>query len=292
MPTIPEKPRIAEAKHSATVILIRGRAGAPWEVFLARRHERQSFMAGVYVFPGGQIDEADRRLSNRLWIPDGVNPRDLLQDKTLDADEACALFICAIRETFEETGILLAQTEGGHCPSSKQLEKDRTALCEGGKTFPDIVRQQSLFFSLNDLIPYAHWITPEIVPKRFSTRFFLAVLPPDQCASTDSIEMTDCLWTTPQEALAKYGNRTILLMPPTIKTLEELSAFPTLDALLAFARRKKIYPILPDPDGATLKLPHDPEYGNEKFRRPPDPCEPSRFRLIDGIWRTGFCPQK
>jgi 8-oxo-dGTP pyrophosphatase MutT (NUDIX family) len=288
----------AAPKESATVILLRKNDAGPGEVFLARRHRHQSFMAGAYVFPGGQVDHADAGLSDCIQVPGHFNPPALLQDTSLTSVEAQSLFCCAIRETFEETGVLLAETADGHCfrPDSpedtERLATYRRSLNAGSLTLREIAIKEHLFFSLNALIPYAHWITPEISPKRFSTYFFLAELPHGQTATTDADELTDFLWVTPGDALQMHIHKEIMLMPPTLKTLEELSAFTGIDELFDHARRRSIYPILPQAAANILKLPHDPEYSIEEYKKPVRPAEPCRLIFTDGIWRTGYCDKK
>jgi 8-oxo-dGTP pyrophosphatase MutT (NUDIX family) len=251
-------------------------------------------MAGAYVFPGGQVDEEDSHLSDYIRTPENFDPRARLQDQALELTEAISLYVCAIRETFEETGVLLAKTGDGQSIEPEcgigieGLAPCRSEICLGKKTLKDIARQENLFFPLADLIPYAHWITPEIVQKRFSTRFFLARLPDGQKAATDAVEMTDDLWVTPHDALRMHFAKDILLMPPTLKTLEEMSAFAGIEDLFAAATNRIIYPILPQPTGNILKLPHDPEYDIEQYKVPPRPGETSRFIFIDGIWQTAF----
>jgi 8-oxo-dGTP pyrophosphatase MutT (NUDIX family) len=285
-------------KESATVILVRQDQGRSWEIFLARRHKHQSFMAGAYVFPGGQVDAADgdSEISPFISATDNFDPLALLQDKSLTPETARSLFICAIRETFEETGVLIAWKSGEseNCiklnqePDISRFAAYRKELNSGRMTLREIAKKESLFFPLNTLLPYAHWITPEIQPKRFSTRFFLARLPEGQTATTDSDELTDFIWVTPGNALQMNINSKIMLMPPTLKTLEELSAFSSLDTLFADVQGRTIYPILPQHSENILKLPHDPEYSVEGYKKPARPAEPSRFTFSDGIWRTGF----
>jgi len=135
------------------------------------------------------------------------------------------------------------------------------------------------------LIPYSHWITPEIVPKRFSTRFFLAELPQGQSATTDKDELTSSLWVTPHDALQMYTAGEITLMPPTLKTVEEMAKFISLDELFAAARNRTIYPIMPQPMKNGLKLPHDPEYSIERYKQPVRLGEDSRFLLVGGKWQ-------
>ncbi|MDP2853313.1 MAG: NUDIX domain-containing protein [Smithellaceae bacterium] len=281
-------------KESTTVILVRKNDAGLGEVFLARRHQRQSFMAGAYVFPGGQVDAADSDLGLSRYISatDNFTPQTILQDASLTEELAQSLFVCAIRETFEETGVLFAQTGGIFIQLDSGQEIVRFAhyrqeLNRGKISLQDIAAKENLFFACHALIPYAHWITPEIVPKRFSTRFFLARLPDGQTATTDSDELTDFLWVTPGDALQMQLNKEIMLMPPTLKTVEELAAFADIDELFEHTRHRTIYPILPEAAANILLLPHDPEYGIAKYKRPARPNEPSRFISVDGIWQTG-----
>ena len=287
-------------KESATVILVRKNSAGRGEVFLACRHRQQSFMAGAYVFPGGKVDDADVGLSDHIRVPDHFNPPTLLQDVSLTLPVAQSLYVCAIRETFEETGVLLAHTADGRFfrPESPKdtarLAAYRQALNAGSLTLKEIAVKENLSFPLAALIPYAHWITPEVWSKRFSTRFFMIELPEGQIAATNSDELTDFLWATPQDALSMQVHKKIMLMPPTLKTLEELSAFQDIGSMITFARRRSIHPILPqaDPAAGIVKLPHDPEYSIAKYKMPPRADEPSRFIFADGIWQTGFCPKK
>jgi 8-oxo-dGTP pyrophosphatase MutT (NUDIX family) len=286
-------------RESTTVILVRKNDAGLGEIFLARRHQRQSFMAGACVFPGGQVDAADSDPEFSSYIPsiENFDPQSLLQDASLTPEMAQSLFICAIRETFEETGVLFAQTGGNliQLDSGQDIARFaryRQELNRGGISLQDIAAKENLFFALHALIPYAHWITPEIVPKRFSTRFFLAGLPDGQTATTDCDELTDFLWVTPGDALQMQLNKEIMLMPPTLKTLEELAAFADLDELFEHARHRTIYPILPEAAANVLLLPHDPEYSISAYKRPARLDEPSRFISVDGIWQTGYCPNK
>ena len=285
----------AAPKESATVILVCSHPADAWNVFLARRHSRSSFMAEAYVFPGGQIADADRDedLRNFISMPPGFDPRAHLKDDSLSQETAQSLFVCAIRETFEETGVLIARLRDGsplQLTSKEQnarLAAYRGELNAGRTTLSEMARRENLVFPLDLLVPYAHWITPEFLPKRFSTRFFLAALPEDQSAATDQGELTDSLWAKPEEVLRRYRGREIVLMPPTLKTLEELARYACLDDLFAGVRSRAIYPILPEPGENMIKLPHDPEYGIERYKQPSRPEEPSRILMTDGIWRTG-----
>lgn len=295
-----ESAQAAVPKESATVILVRSNQAKSWEVFLARRHRDSSFMAEAYVFPGGQVAAADTdaQLNGYISTPDNFNPQALLQDDRLSPEMAQSFFICAIRETFEEAGVLIARTSSGHSihfdsdQQSVHFTTYRRELNAGRIILQDVARKENLQFPLDALIPYAHWITPEIMPKRFRTFFFLVRLPEGQLTTTDCSELTDSLWATPRDILKMYSNKEIMLMPPTLKTLEELTAYASIDELFAAARGRAIYPVMPQPGEQILKLPHDPEYSIEKYKQPVRPDEPSRLVMTDGIWKTGFCQNK
>ena len=281
-------------KDSATVILVRRAQGKTPEVFLARRHASQSFMAGVYVFPGGQLEASDADIAETklLSASDDFQPHTLLQDSNLTRDMALGFYICAIRETFEETGVLFARNASDDsidfCNATIQARfaAYRQPLNEGKITLAEIIRQEGLVVMPELLTPYSHWITPEIVPQRFSTRFFLAEFPHGQNAVTDKDELTSSLWVTPGEALQMYIAGKIAMMPPTLKTLEEMAEFCAIDELFAAARNRKIYPIMPQPMKGGLKLPHDPEYSIERYKQPARPGETSRFLMTGGIWQS------
>jgi 8-oxo-dGTP pyrophosphatase MutT (NUDIX family) len=281
-------------KDSATVILVRRGQGKTPEVFLARRHDSQSFMAGVYVFPGGQLEASDADIAETklLSVSDGFQPHTLLQDSKLTRDMALGFYICAIRETFEETGVLFARNASdnsidfGNAIIQARFAAYRQPLNEGKITLAEIIRQENLVVMPELLTPYSHWITPEIVPQRFSTRFFLAEFPHGQNVVTDKDELTSSLWVTPGEALQMYTAGKISMMPPTLKTLEEMAEFCAMDELFAAARNRKIYPVLPQPMKGGLKLPHDPEYSIERYKQLARPGETSRFLMTGGIWQS------
>jgi len=297
---VSESAQAAVPKESATVILVRSNQANSWEVFLARRHRDSSFMAEAYVFPGGQVAAADTdaQLNGHISTPDNFNPQALLQDDRLSPETAQSFFICAIRETFEEAGVLIARTSSGHSinfdshQENERFTAYRRELNAGTITIYDIAEKENLLFPLETLTPYAHWITPEIMPKRFRTFFFLVKLPEGQKTTTDCSELTDSLWSTPRDILKMYSNKEIMLMPPTLKTMEELTAYASIDELFTAARGRAIYPVMPQPGEKILKLPHDPEYSIEKYKQPGRPDEPSRIVMTDGIWKTGFCQNK
>ena len=281
-------------KEAATVILVRQALDDSWEIFLARRHRHQSFMAGAFVFPGGQLENSDGDPELCGLLADDFHPQALLQNNSLTEDAARGFFVAAIRETFEEAGILLAGDSCGNFISLQQEEVIarfsgyRRDLNSHQLSFQEIIHRENLFLFPNALIPYSHWITPESAAKRFDTYFFLARLPRGQEAVSDCAELTELLWVSPQNALQMHFSGKISLMPPTLKTITELAKFSSIEELLAAAKTRIIYPILPQEFAAGVKLPHDPEYDLLQYKRPANPDEPCRIIIEDGIWKAVF----
>ncbi|MCG6537859.1 MAG: hypothetical protein L7F78_24850, partial [Syntrophales bacterium LBB04] len=244
----------------------------------------------------GQLEDldCDQEFAHLITAADSFDPQSLLQDAHLTADKALGFFIGAIRETFEETGIFLASDLSGHtiCFSQKEnidrFANYRRRLNRSEITLKDIVRNEKLLFLPERLIPYSHWITPMIESKRFSARFFLAKLPEGQMPITDADELTESLWSTPKNLLEMNAGGKILLMPPTLKTIEELSAYNSIEELFGAALRRSIYPIMPQLVNKTFLLPHDPEYSIAQYKRPANLHTTSRLFLQDGRWKTAF----
>ncbi|HPD57154.1 MAG TPA: hypothetical protein P5294_03160 [Smithellaceae bacterium] len=283
-------------KSAATVILVRPSESAGWKLFLARRHHKQSFMAGAYVFPGGQVENHDKSPEMKSYLKKGpgFNPSGILQEDNLSEAEALGFFVAAIRETFEEVGILLGGSASGEFVSfhdkniRARYTEHRRRLYASEITLVDIAREEGILFFPEVLLPYAHWITPDFEKMRFDTRFFLAKLPPEQRPVADATELTESLWVAPKKALEMHSKKEIVLMPPTLKTIEELSAFESIDKLFAATAKKDIYPILPQLAGKYLLLPHDPEYNIADYKRPGDTKNPSRITSENGVWQTAY----
>lgn len=222
-------------RDAATVILLRGGTAGPSEVFLMRRHRKQAFMGGAHVFPGGGLDEADADPELAAYI-DGVTAaaaRRLLQEPDLPDAGGLAFFIAAIRETFEEAGVLLARDTSGRPVDLTDPDKVarfasyRLDLHGHRLSLTELARREELRYAPDLLIPYSRWITPGIEPRRFDTRFFLARLPEGQAPVHDRIELSESRWMTPDFALHEHAAGRIVLMPPTLKTIEELCAVST-----------------------------------------------------------------
>jgi 8-oxo-dGTP pyrophosphatase MutT (NUDIX family) len=256
-PSPPSEP--AATRLSATILLLRDHA-EQLEVFMVERHHQIDFAEGALVFPGGKTEESD---SNADLLPycRGARP---------DQQGENTVRVAAIRETFEECGVLLARPAGSEeLISPDQLEaiatRYRDTLQNGGATMLDMVQAEKLELAFDLLVPFAHWITPEFMPKRFDTHFFLVAAPPAQLAVHDGHESVDSLWTTVPSALEleKSGQRTIIF--PTLQNMRKLGRSTSVANALETARRDTIVTVLPrfekDPDGTTMMvLPEEAGY--------------------------------
>ena len=291
-----------EPLDSATVILAKDSSQGQFRILLMRRHRNQDFMGGAFVFPGGRLDEADCD-PELIGYTRGFTAADAkrgLQEPDLPEAKALGLFFAALRETFEEAGVLLACDASGQLIDLADGEKAgrfaayRLRLHENNLSLRELAETEHLEFALDLLAPYSHWITPEIESKRFSTRFFLARQPAEQLPFHDTIEMTKSQWMRPSEALEQQKAGRILLMPPTLKTIEELNEYDSADDLFRAARSRRIHTTLPEAfmteDGFGVRLPHDPEYTIEAFRQGPRPGETSRIVMRAGAWKTERVP--
>lgn len=282
---------------AVTVIMVREGGQMPFDVFLMRRHRDQGFMGGAFVFPGGRLEEADCDLSllKRATGLDAGQAKAKLNEPFLSGEKAMGLFLAAVRETFEEAGVLWAASfcsqtiDFSDEQTQQRFREHRSRLQRGEISLKTIAETEGLCFPIGLLTPFSHWITPEVEIRRFDTRFLLARMPEGQSPAHDSVETVESLWLTPGEALARNESGEILLMPPTLKTMEELGHFASLEELFHDANEREIHPVLPQPfsEGQSfgVKLPHDPEYTITVYKRPPSPDEPSRIVCRDGVWR-------
>ena len=215
---------VAVARPSSTVVLVRESGDGP-ELLLMRRHERSAF-GGAHAFPGGVLEDADSLVEDHCA---GITPGEA--DDLLDIDHGLAYFSAAIRELFEESGVLLAKAAG----RGADLDAARDALNAGTLDWRSFVVANDVQLQCDALRYFSYWITPEALPRRFSTRFFLAAMPEDQDAAHCGGELTDSCWLSASDALAAYREGKISLHFPTIRTLEALAPYGTLDELLEWA---------------------------------------------------------
>jgi 8-oxo-dGTP pyrophosphatase MutT (NUDIX family) len=292
-------------RKASTVVLLREKPGTGLEVFLLKRSGKSSFMAGNFVYPGGQLEEEDRdpRFSS---CSRGITAREACTTLSLNSDPEHALgyYIAALRELFEEAGILPAYDEKGDLfiASSKNMRQRfahyRASLQSGKMNMQEMLVKEGLKLALDRLHYFAHWITPEPRDIRFDTRFFLALLPPGQKAEPDREETTRGLWIAPIKALQENIRGTIAPSPPTLKTLEHLAHLQTLNEVLDSLAGRPIEPILPVFTEVEARdmilLPSDPDFARAQCRgfkadmrstrlaHFPDPA--TRFVLTGGRW--------
>ncbi len=245
---------------ASSVILARA-ADPGFETFLLRRNSRSAFAPGAYVFPGGTVDPSDAKAAESQTA--GLEPDRLREafrarvpaqlpttQPPVDLAAAAALSVAALRELFEEAGVLLARTAGGDpvgaaAIATPEIEAARADVRNGRAAFADVLRARGWFADASALRLFSHWITPASEPRRYDTHFFLAIVPPDQAAVADADETHDGLWISPRAALDAYRNGTLHLVYPTIKHLERLAPFDSIDALRAFAAEKPVLTIEP-----------------------------------------------
>ncbi|MGH3191112.1 MAG: NUDIX hydrolase [Streptosporangiaceae bacterium] len=251
----------AVPRDAATVILLRQGPGV--EVYLLRRAGALEFAPGACVFPGGSVDapDADPGVGEAGWA--GPSPADLGGLLGTPADRARALVCAAVRETFEESGVLLAGPSPAELVGdAAALEQDRSSLLTGSASLGDLLRLRGLLLRADLLTPWARWITPVISPRRFDTWFFAAILPPGQTASLAASESDSGSWWEPSAALDAARSGEITLLPPTAVTLAELAAYQDVAAVMA--ARRQIVPLLPtavvEDDQVWLAMPAEVEY--------------------------------
>lgn len=213
------------------------------EVFLIKRHGLSDVLGGAHVFPGGKLDEDDSIPSVRALLDRPAGElHSALAEPQLDEVTAAALHVAALREAFEETGVLYARGAASEAASVwRQLRQ--------GRPFHELLTQLSLPLQASQLHPWSRWITPlvgGVIRKRFDTRFFLARLPEGQVAQHDNHEATESTWLTPRDALLRYWEGEIELAPPQIMSLAHLSRHGCAATALAEARGRTPPLILPE----------------------------------------------
>jgi 8-oxo-dGTP pyrophosphatase MutT (NUDIX family) len=245
-----EAGRIAPAtpRDAATVMLLRPAVGGV-EVLMLRRVAAMKFAPGAYVFPGGSVDPADYA-AEVGWH--GPEPAEFGARLGASAEMARALVCAAVRETFEEAGVLLAGAPGGPLadPSGPSWEADRTALTAGQLTLAELLSGRGLVLRADLLVPWARWITPEGEPRRFDARFFAAALPAGQLATGHAAESDRIAWLRPADAIESARAGQISMLPPTATTLHDFAVASAAaagdDAVAAIlGRRPVIEPVVP-----------------------------------------------
>jgi 8-oxo-dGTP pyrophosphatase MutT (NUDIX family) len=258
-------PQPAVAREAASVILVRDVSDG-LEVLLLRRHPDSRFSPGAFAFPGGRVETADAapgiearcrglgRAEAARQMPD-VRPE----------ERAIGFWVAALREAFEEAGILLACGPDGRHVNSGALDAVRAhrARCRGDSAvFGGLLSGFDLLLATDVVAYWAHWITPEERPIRYDTRFLVAAADPSQAPEPDGLEMVSARWFSPEDALARHGTRDLVLPLPTQRILASLAAHRDVRSLLAAAGRREVRSVRPrivrDASGERILLPDDP----------------------------------
>ena len=258
----------AEPRDAATIVVVRAAGhgdGTGVEALMLRRTAAMKFAPGAYVFPGGSVDQGDYD-AEVGW--QGPSPAEFGARFDAPPAVAQALVCAAVRETFEEAGVLLAGAPGGPLadPSGPSWEADRLALTAGELTLARLLSARGLVLRADLLVPWARWITPEGEPRRFDARFFAAALPDGQQAVGHAAEADHVTWLSPAAAIAAAKSGEIMLMPPTATTLNDLAAAAAAGGGLAgvLAARPAIEAVRPRivlEDGAAwLVIPDEVRY--------------------------------
>jgi len=215
-------------KPAATAVLLRDGDEGP-ELLLLKRHRAAGFVPGAWVFPGGRVDDADADAALHALLHAPAPAPDT------------AFWMAAVREVFEETGALLSDVQ----PSPEQVSHWREELLCNRATLLDVLCAIDARPDFSRMAYCAHWVTPVAEPKRYDTRFFLAVIPEGAEASADAREMSDAVWLTPRAALERFRHGTLPMVFPTVKTIQRLEHYATVDEMLTAFRGAEIPEILP-----------------------------------------------
>ena len=254
-------------RAAATVALLREGRDGP-EVLLLRRHALSGFAARAWVFPGGAVDAGDRRLPATRW--QGIDLQALTERFGAAPDLVLGFHVAAVRETFEEAGVLLAHREDGGqvAVDDPGVQRARRALAGpgGGEEFATWLDREGLVLDLDRLTYLSRWVTPRAEPRRYDACFFLATAPADQAADHDRVETTAQRWLRPATALAEHAAGRLHLIFPTVRTLEALAAHPSVAAAVAAAAAQpRVRVILPhaevDERGRVARILHPDDPG-------------------------------
>jgi 8-oxo-dGTP pyrophosphatase MutT (NUDIX family) len=237
-------------KEASTVILLRpssDRAKTGFEVLMVLRHPDSSFVPDSYVFPGGSLEESDCT-EDMAALCSGIDRQRAgeMLDGTPAADKALGAWVSAIRETFEEVGLLLAYREDGTPLDFRSSEESdrfrlyRNHLSENRMTFFDILIRERLTLTADRLHYFSHWITPWFLPIRYDARFFVAAAPPNQKTQPDGIELIKHVWISPRELLAGARRRQYDMVEPTLVTIMEIAEFSSIREVISSTTGKRI----------------------------------------------------
>jgi 8-oxo-dGTP pyrophosphatase MutT (NUDIX family) len=248
-------------RAASTILLLRdGPTGL--EVFMVVRHHEIDFAAGALVFPGGRVEATDGELA-ALLEADGADPGRAGRARR-PPDPLVGFKVAAIREAFEECGVLLARPAG----ENRIVPAERVSALDRNAPFADLLARENLAPATDLIVPFARWITPAFLPKRFDTYFFLALAPPDQALAHDGREAVDSIWIAPRAALSEQSGRFKLLFP-TERNLWKLARHADVASALAAALAAPVATVVPErtevDGGPGLRIALEADYGGEEF---------------------------
>lgn len=257
-------------RDAATVMLVRdavdGAGGPGVEVCMLRRNLASEFVAGAYVFPGGSVDPEDRSASADEFCR-GLTDAEASAIVGVESG-GLAFWVAALRECFEEAGVLLAEPRDGSGrpglldtsdpETARRFDAHRLGINEGRTGLLDVCREEGLVLAADTVHYVSHWITPELAPRRYDTRFFVTAAPAGQVARHDDGETIASVWIRPDDALARSEAGEFELLPPTVSNLTSLARHASTDGVMAWARSvthvPTVLPIVLLEDGQLLIL--------------------------------------
>ncbi len=268
---------------AATVVLLRDGAEG-LEVLLVKRHSKSHVLGGVHVFPGGKLDAQDCLAQTTDLDQSAQALQQALGEDDCDANTAIGLNVAALRETFEECDLLLHDAPRTH--SDTTLSRARQSLRQDLKQGVPFLRAMGDLglrpLQTRQLHPWSRWTTPRrpsMMDRRFDTRFFVAIAPPQQQARHDAHEVTEALWLRPNQAIENYWNGQMTLAPVQVLTLMQVGRLATAEQVMAAARQRPPMQVLPEP--------HDVN-GQRVLCYPGDPGHPIKQPAWDGPTRMTF----
>ena len=268
----PFDPAKVPVKPAATVLLIRDKDGGGIEVFMLQRTFSAAFASGMFVFPGGKVDDVDSSVEIGELCT-GLTDEEASAQLGI-ASGGLAYWVACIRECFEEAGVLLAKYSGtgevirfDRDDIIEEFNKERENIHDGSLALLDLCKRENLTLTTDEIFYISHWITPMGERRRFDTRFFIARAPAAQYPLHDNGETIQSFWISPEEAIRRSHDKDLMLMPPTKANIEWLLPFRStqeaMEAARALGKPQTILPKLKvDSDGRVLgiAMPGDPEY--------------------------------
>lgn len=231
-------PATVPVRHAATVMLVDDRPDL--QVYMMKRHAKTVFAGGMWVFPGGRVDEEDHTEEMQALCP---HLSDAEASRKLGLDHGgLAYYVAAIREAFEEAGILMARHRNtgkpldlSDEPLASRFQQHRDDINDSNKNFIELMEEEGLVIDAEDMHYTARWITPLGSPRRFDARFFVSRMPRGQTAFRDNGELVDCAWLSPKEVLKKYDAGEITMISPTLRMVKNLALFDSADDIISAA---------------------------------------------------------